>query len=253
MFKNKKLIVANWKMSFLNLHDAKTQAEKIRRAVSRLSKIQTIIAPSFLHIVPLYKKSEKVLFASQDVSTKLEGSATGEVSAKMLKDVGCEFVIAGHSERRAMGETDKIVAEKVANVLVEGLKPIICIGEKSRDSEGNYLNELKDQILNSMAKVKNCDMLDIVIAYEPVFAIGGSVALAVDEIHSTAIFIRKVLAEQYGNDLAHSVVILYGGTVNLSNASGIIRDAMIDGLLIGRASTTPDFVDLLKSVEKNID
>lgn len=250
MLKNKKFVVGNWKMTFPTLADAKNQASRVKKVISKLRHTTVVLAPSFVHIAPLVSKTGRLLFSAQNAYIKNEGSATGEVSVKTLKDLGVEFVIVGHSERRAMGETNEIVAKKVATVLAEGLKPILCVGEKERDLDGNYLHELQEQVLASIAEVKRGDMLDLVIAYEPVFAVGGSAALDVHEIHTSILFIRKILAEQFSKDLAHSAVVLYGGTVNLDNAAEIMRDGAVDGLLIGRDSTKPTFGELLLSVDR---
>ena len=250
MLKNKKYILGNWKMSFNKLGEAKKQIDLIKKQSGRLKNTVVVIAPSFPHIAPLFSKSVKLNFAGQDCSLKDGGAYTGEVSAKMLKDLGCGFVIVGHSERRAMGETNEVVAEKVGTALTARIKPIICIGESERDDGGKYLNVLRDQLFASMVKVQRGDLLDIIIAYEPVFAIGASKAMATEEIHQTVLYLRKLLAEKYGKDLAQSILIVYGGTVNKENASGILNTGVVDGLLVGRVSTTPELVDLLKVVDK---
>ncbi len=250
MLKNKKYILGNWKMSFDKTADAKKQFDLVKKQTSRLQNTLTVIAPSFIHIQSLIAKSSKLLLSGQDCSLKDSGSWTGEISAKMLRGLGCEFVIVGHSERRNLGETNEVVAEKAGNALTAGLKPIICIGEKERDNKGQYLNDLREQLFASMAKVQRGDLLDIIIAYEPVFAIGAQSAMPTEEIHQTVLYLRKLLAEKYNKDLAQSILIVYGGTVNKNNATEILATGVVDGLLIGRVSTTPELVELLKIVDK---
>lgn len=250
MLKNKKLVVGNWKMSPASLSEAKLQAARIKKTSLKLKHTTVVLAPSFAHLAPLVSKKTKLLWGAQNTYLKSEGSFTGEVSVKMLKDLGAEFVIVGHSERRAMGETNEIIATKVATVLAEGLKPILCVGETIRDTEGNFLHELKSQIIESISQVKRGDMLDIVIAYEPVSAIGALQPLDSHDIHTSVLYIRKVLAEHFSKDLAHSAMILYGGTVNANNAVDIMNNGGVDGLLVGRESLKPAFSELLTAVDR---
>jgi triosephosphate isomerase (TIM) len=250
MLKNKKLIIGNWKMSPATLAEAKKLVGNVTKTAVKLKKTAVVLAPSFVHISSFSTKKSKISWGAQDVCVKSEGSFTGEVSVKMLKDLHVEFVIIGHSERRVMGETNDLIAKKVVTTLAEGLKPVLCIGETVRDTDGEYLNEIKTQLLECIAQVKRGDMLDLVIAYEPVSAIGALEALNSHDIHTSVLFIRKILAEHFSKDLALSAMILYGGSVNLDNASDIIKNGGVDGLLIGRASLNGEFNELLKTVEK---
>ena len=237
-------------MSPATLAEAKKIVSSTTKIATKLRKITAVIAPSFVHLSTFSTKKSKILWGAQDVYFKNEGSFTGEVSVKMLKDLHVEFVIVGHSERRMMGETNEIIAKKVVTTLAEGLKPVLCIGETVRDNDGEYLIEIKTQLLECIAEVKRGDMLDLVIAYEPVSAIGALEALNSHDIHTSVLYIRKVLAEHFSKDLALSAMILYGGTVNEENAVDIIKNGGVDGLLIGRASLSSSFGEVLKSVEK---
>jgi len=250
MLKNKKLIIGNWKMSPATLAEAKKLVANTAKVATKLKKTTAVIAPAFVHIAPFGTKKSKILWGAQDVCSKREGSMTGEVSVRMLKDLKVEFVIIGHSERRATGETNEIIAKKVVTTLAEGLKPVLCIGETTRDIDGEYLLEIKTQLLECIAEVKRGDMLDLVVAYEPVSMIGATESLNSHDIHTSVLYIRKVLAEHFSKDLALSAMVLYGGSVNSDNAADIIKNGGVDGLLIGRASLSNEFGELLKAVEK---
>ncbi len=237
-------------MSPATLAEAKKLVANTTKTATKLRKTTVVLAPAFVHISPFSTKKSKILWGVQDVCEKSEGSFTGEVSVKMLKDLKVEFVIIGHSERRMMGETNAVIAKKVVTTLAEGLKPVLCIGEKVRDNDGEFLTELKSQLLECISEVKRGDMLDLVIAYEPVSAIGASEPLNSHDIHTSVLYIRKVLAEHFSKDLALSAMILYGGTVNAENAVEIIKNGGVDGLLVGRASLGNQFNELLKAVER---
>ena len=250
MLKNKKLIIGNWKMSPASLAEAKKLVANTAKMAVKLKRTTVVLAPSFVHISPFSTKKSRILWGAQDVCVKRDGSLTGEVGVRMLKDLKVEFVIIGHSERRSQGETNDIIAKKVVTTLAEGLKPVLCIGETVRDNDGEYLLELKTQLLECISDVKRGDMLDLVIAYEPVFAIGATEAMNSHDIHTSVLYIRKILAEHFSKDLALSAMVLYGGTVNADNAGEIIKNGGVDGLLIGRASLNSEFGEILKVVER---
>ncbi len=237
-------------MSPTSLVEAKKLVANTTKVATKLKKTTVVLAPAHVHIAAFSAKKSKILWGAQDVCVKREGSMTGEVSVRMLKDLKVEFVIIGHSERRVMGETNEIIAKKVVTTLAEGLKPVLCIGETTHDPDGEYLQEIKIQLLECIAQVKRGDMLDLVIAYEPVSAIGGTEPLNSHDIHTSVLYIRKVLAEHFSKDLALSAMVLYGGSVNVDNAGDIIRNGGVDGLLVGRASLSNEFGEILKSVEK---
>jgi triosephosphate isomerase (TIM) len=250
MLKNKKLIIGNWKMSPATLAEAKKLVANTIKTATKLKKTTAVLVPAYVHIAPFSTKKSKVLWGAQDVCVKRDGSMTGEVSVRMLKDLNVEFVIIGHSERRGMGEKNDLIAKKVVTTLAEGLKPVLCIGETVRDNDGEYLIEIKTQLLECIAEVKRGDMLDLVIAYEPVSAIGATEPLNSHDIHTSVLYIRKVLAEHFSKDLALSAMILYGGSVNVDNSVEIIKNGGVDGLLIGRASLSNEFGEILKAVER---
>ena len=191
---------------------------------------------------------------AQNVFFEEQGAFTGEVGPAMFKDLGVTHIIVGHSERRAgIGgdmETDAIVARKAQAVLESGMHPIICIGEKDRDANGLYLDILKNQIKNSLSGINKKFANQIIIAYEPLWAVGAKEAMDTSTINEMAIFIKKVISDIYGHEIAISMKVLYGGAVNFRNAGDIILKGGVDGLLVGRESANaPGFTELLKVVD----
>lgn len=250
---NKKLIVGNWKMNPVTLDEAKKIARKIKRASDSFVSVETVICPPFPFIISCTSKSENKFFhmGAQSVSVEVDrGPFTGEVSATMLKEIGVKYVIIGHSEQRARGESDVIVSKKVKAVLDAGLSPIICVGEASRDEAGSYLETLKSQIKQSLADIPAKFASDIVLAYEPIWAIGAQEAMKNEDIYESSLFVKKVFSDMFGPEAGVKVQVLYGGSVNYRNAPDIIAIGKVDGLLVGRESVNaPGFVELLKAVD----
>jgi triosephosphate isomerase len=168
----------------------------------------------------------------------------------MLKDLGVKYVIVGHSETRTRGETDENVSKKIQALLDNGIKPILCIGEKERNEDGSHLDFIKDQIKSSLNKVNKKNINDLIVAYEPIWAIGAKEAMDAPSIYEMSLFIKKVLSDIYGQESAIATPILYGGSVNFRNASEIFVTGKVDGLLVGRESVNPPgFTELLKVVD----
>jgi len=240
---NKKIIVANWKMNFESLAEAKKNFSEIKKTASVLQNVQTVICPPFLYLIDLKKmyNGNKILIGAQDVFEENRGGFTGAVSPNMLKKNKIDFVIIGHSEKRNLGENDEIVNKKIKIALEVGLKIILCVGEKSRSDEAGYFNFLKNQILSNLEKIKKDFLEKIIIAYEPVWVIsgnGGKKSLEPSDIYEMIIFIKKVLFDKYGEE-GSSLKILYGGSVNVKNAKKILEVDGVGGLLVGKESLTP--------------
>ena len=196
------------------------------------------------------RRNARVSLGAQDVFWANTGRATGEVSPEMLKDVGVSYCVIGHSEQRALGETDEAVSKKLRAVLAEGLVPILCVGEKERDADGTYFDVLKNQLKLSLAGLRRTDFREFVIAYEPLWAIGKSAreAMTPRDIRETTIFIRKVLADMYDAATAQQPVLLYGGSAEESNTAAILSEGGVAGLLVGHASLdATGFIGMLKS------
>jgi triosephosphate isomerase len=252
MSKSKKLIIANWKMNPQTLADAKKLFMGIKDIASRQKKADISIIPpiAFLsEVVRLYTGS-KITFGAQNVFWERKGSFTGEVSARQAKEAGASYVIAGHSERRALGETDYQVSRKMDAILREGMRPILCVGEIERDSQGRYLKALHQQIEASLEGISKNRVSNVIIAYEPVWAIGKDANDAIDshELHAAMILVKKSLAKIYDKKTAMKVRVIYGGSVESTNAKELWTSG-IDGFLVGHASLdVKDFIKIIQSI-----
>ena len=235
----KTILVANWK----NYPDSLERVNEILVGLSKKStfykKLNLYIAPPSVYLESVSKKIKKLgSLAVQDVPLIFDGTHTGELSMHMLKDLGVRMSIVGHSERRAMGETNEVVNHKIKNALKAGITPLLCIGEKERDAEGEHYEYIREQIVASLYSInKKEDISKIMIAYEPVWAIGKKAkdAMLPGDIEQTLIFIKKILTDMYDRSFAEKVPILYGGSVEASNAQAILGSG-VSGLLVGRAS-----------------
>lgn len=248
----RKIIVGNWKMNPTTMEEAVNIFKKIKNTALKLASTHVIVCPPFPYISRFASVKGKPVVAvgAQNVFFEERGAFTGEVSAVMLRDLGVTHVIVGHSERRAEGESDEIVAKKVGAVLDAGIHPIICVGEKERDIHGLYLDVLKAQIKNSLSKVPKKLVNQLIIAYEPVWAIGAKEPMEPAIIEEMSIFIRKVISDIFGQENALKTTVLYGGSINFRNAPDIISRGKVDGLLVGRESVNiPGFVELLKAAD----
>lgn len=248
--KKRKIVIGNWKMNVIDEETAKSVMKSVKTTGARLSRTQTVVCPPFTYI-GLLKSSSKVLLGAQDVFYEEKGSFTGNVSVPMLISVGVRYVIVGHSERRKAGETDEVVSQKTAAVLKsEALKAVVCVGEAVRDSQGDYLGFLREQIRVSLGKVQKKQLEDLIVAYEPVWAIGAPEPMGSRDVHETTIFIKKTLSDMFGQEEALKIPILYGGAVFANNAKQIVVEGEVDGLLVGRESINPPgFAELLKAVD----
>ncbi len=251
MMKNKILVIANWKMNPESLEKAKKIFLETKKITKILKNTKVIVCPPYIYLNDLEKLVDKsVILGAQDVFWEKTGSFTGEIGTRMLK--GESYVIIGHSERRELGENDEMIAKKIISSIKAGLRPILCVGEKERDEHGNYLHFLRAQIINSLGKLQKRYLNKLVIAYEPIWAIGKTEdkAMKSADIHETTLFIKKVLVEIYKKDSVIKVPILYGGSVSYKNANDIITSGEVQGLLVGHESLNPKkFGELLKIVE----
>lgn len=251
-----KIVAGNWKMNLV-----KTEANAlVETLVSQLStfklqeNIKVILAPSFIYLEDTLKatKTNKQLFVSaQNCSDQLQGAFTGEVSASMLKSIGVEYVIIGHSERRQYyNEIDVVLLNKLNQALTQHITPIFCCGEPLEIRENNtYLEYIQNQFDNCLFQLPEEAILKTVIAYEPIWAIGtGKTAspAQAQEIHQ---FIRQRIAEKYNNTVAEQISILYGGSVNAKNAAQLFSEKDIDGALVGGASLkADDFLTIIQAI-----
>lgn len=235
----KTIVAGNWKMN-MNLVQAKALAEALKKAVGHNIDPAVLICPPFTAIteVALVLKDSEILIGGQNMHEADSGAFTGEVSGEMLLTSGCSHVILGHSERRILfSESDRLVNAKVKKALSVGLKPIVCVGEKLERREAGETEQVIEGHLNgSLDSLSVADMENVIIAYEPVWAIGTGKVASPEQAEEVHLFIRRYLADKYNQDIADNVTILYGGSVNATNAAGLFAKENIDGGLIGGAS-----------------
>ena len=240
------LIVANWKA---HVEDSAT-AKKLFAASKRLAALgsRIVLAPPapLLGALSVRNKSA-VAFAAQDVSATAGGAHTGEITAQIYAAAGATYAIIGHSERREAGDTDALIAEKLAHALAQGLAPILCVGERERDGEGRYLGVVREELTLAMESLAPKDRAKVIVAYEPLWAIGRSAehAIGQNDLTEMALYIRKVLAELLPGKSSKQSVVLYGGSVEPSNIRDLAASSGVDGFLIGHASTDPRTLVLL--------
>ncbi len=169
----------------------------------------------------------------------------------MLKDLCVEYVIVGHSEMRSLGDSDEMVSKRLKAVLDAGMMAILCVGEKVRDESGSHFDFVREQMKKSLANITKSRSSGVIVAYEPIWAIGAKEAMKPEDVCEMTIFVRKIFSDIFGNDTAQKVRVLYGGSVKFENAADIIKIGQVDGLLVGRESVNvAGFVDLLKAVDE---
>jgi triosephosphate isomerase len=223
--------------------EGESLVKELAKAVEGAS-VRVIVAPPFVSIAPVAKtlKSSFIEVAAQNMANKESGAYTGEVSAQMIKEAGATLVILGHSERRTIyGETNQIINEKVLLALKEGLEVILCVGETLEEREGGKLEEvLLTQVHQGLKDVAASQMKDVIIAYEPVWAIGTGKTATSEDANNAHKFIRSEVEKLYGKTVAESLIIQYGGSVKPSNAKELMAMEHIDGALVGGASLSVD-------------
>ena len=260
----KKLIIANWKMNPVNFVEAEILLKAIKKETAKFENVEIVICPPFTQlsltrqpavgsqparnafgvanaggqsIANSSRLSANLELGAQNCFWKDKGAYTGEISPKMLKNLGCNFVILGHSERREfLSETNQMINKKIQAALNTRLKPIVCVGEKERDANDFNFEEIKTQILESFKEIKKIYIKDIIIAYEPVWAIGSGQIPLENDIMKAVILIRRLFGKMYNQETAQKIKILYGGSVNSRNAGNFISNIGINGFLIGKAS-----------------
>jgi len=244
-------IAGNWKMN-LNRGQSLSLVQSLAESLRGVSEVDIAVCPPAVYLGELGKAlhATNIGLGAQNVNSKAEGAYTGEISCSMLKDVGCRYVILGHSERRAIyGETDSMVNEKLHAVLAAGLTPIVCVGETLEQREAGQTQQVvRSQCLGSLAGLTEDQMLKTVLAYEPVWAIGtGKTAspAQAEEVHKD---IRSLLEAQFSVGTAQKVIVLYGGSVKADNALELLSEPNIDGALVGGASLKQDsFEGIIKA------
>jgi triosephosphate isomerase len=250
----KKIVAGNWKMNLdyqegLSLFSEVTNMVKDEATGTQ----QVVVCSPFIHLhslAQLAKGYSNIAVGAQNAHQNESGAFTGEISAKQIKSVGAEYVILGHSERRQyFGESNELLAKKTDTALANGLKPIFCIGETLQEREANqHFDIIKSQLAEGVFHLDAAQFANIVLAYEPVWAIGTGVTATSDQAQEIHAFIRTELAAKYGQQVADDTTILYGGSCNAKNAAELFAQPDIDGGLIGGASLkSRDFTDIVKA------
>ena len=249
----KQIVAGNWKMN-KNIQESIQLANEVVANVQdlTLNNTRVIVTPTFVNLTEVVRATDgsAVEVAAQNMHQAKSGAFTGEISAEMLTSIGLKTVILGHSERREyFGETDAILAEKVNAALENNLEVIFCFGEVLEDRKSdNHFNVVESQIKNGLFHLEASAWENIVLAYEPVWAIGTGETASPEQAQEMHAFIRKIVADKYTTEVAENVSILYGGSVKPSNAKEIFSKEDVDGGLIGGAAlNAEDFIALVKS------
>jgi triosephosphate isomerase len=248
----KKIIVGNWKMNPLSSSEAEKIFVNVAKKLPTLKNTEVVICPPFVFLDKLKKiRTTKIRLGAQNAFYGEKGAFTGEISAEMLELLGVKYVILGHSERRAMGESNQDINKKIKAALFAGLVPIVCVGESERDESHKFFNVVKMQIEECLAGIPKNLISKMIIAYEPVWAIGRNAVREAtpEEFREMSIFTLKIISKKFGTKIKMPRII-YGGSVDEKNASGFIREGEADGFLAGRASLNGDiFTEIVKTCE----
>ncbi len=233
------LLIANWKNHPDSLARATALITALGRKAALYKKVHLFLAPPLSYIESVSKKTKSFSsLAAQDIFFTTTGTYTGVVTPDILKSFGVKLAIIGHSERRALGETNEVVAQKVKTALMHNIIPLLCIGEAERDDNGDHFEFLREELKLSLEGVRRKDDAErLIIAYEPIWAIGKSAkdAMPAAEVAQMVIFIKKTLMEIFGRESADKIPVIYGGSVEAGNAQSLV-DAGVKGFLVGHAS-----------------
>ena len=240
-------LVGNWKMNPETLVEAEGLLRSYLPLTKKLHETSIWLAAPSLYVTSLVKLSKgKIIIGTQNIHEGLSGAHTGDISAVQAKSAGARFTVLGHSERRELGETDADINKKIHSALAQGLEIVLCVGEKIRDNDGAYLIEIQTQIKSALAGVESKNIKKIIIAYEPVWAIGKNatgIATPV-ECLEVSILIRRTISDLYSGAISKKIVVLYGGSASSSTAEEFLHDGGVQGFLLGRASL--DLIEMKK-------
>lgn len=247
----KKIVIGNWKMN-MTREETKSLLTIIKESVKE-DKADVAFAVPYTDLETAANVLENsfIMFGAQNVHSEPRGAYTGEISVEMLKDVGAKLCIVGHSERRQyFNETDEQVNKKIKALLEANIIPVVCVGETLVQREANeHMDLIRMQVKKALADVDTMRIEDVVIAYEPLWAIGTGVTATKEQAEEICSFIRYVVAEVYGVSISNNVRILYGGSVNEKNAKELFEMENIDGALVGGASLKPTFVEVINAAK----
>lgn len=252
--KRRLFVAGNWKM-FTNATEAAALIKALKVKVLNIKKVDMAVCPPFTNLATVAEllKGSTIKLGAQNLFWEEKGAYTGEVSADMLRGVGCDCVIIGHSERRQyFGETDETVNRRLQRALVAGLQPIVCIGESlAQRQAGDMQKVVAGQVRGAFQNISAENFARVVLAYEPVWAIGTGVNATPEQAQEAHAFIRGVLVEMYGAERAAACRIQYGGSVKASNAKELLQQPDVDGALVGGASLEAEgFAAIIKAAEE---
>lgn len=246
----KPIAAGNWKMNF-GPRQAWQFAQMMREPLNQISGAEVVLFPPFISIPTVHQalQSSAIQLGAQNVSDQPGGAYTGEIAANMIAEL-CQWVIIGHSERRGYyGETDEFVNRKTIAALHAGLRPIVCVGERLEDREANLTERvITAQVRGSLADLPPEHLDRVVVAYEPIWAIGTGRAATQQDATDVIAIIRALVGERYGQSVAAALRILYGGSVTAANISEFMASAEVDGALVGGASLKPEFADIAHAI-----
>jgi triosephosphate isomerase (TIM) len=239
----KPIIAGNWKMHN-NIKEAVELVNGLKRELVNVEAVDIVVCPVFTGLSDVHELliDSNIALGAQDLYWEQKGAFTGEVSADMLKDAGCDYAIIGHSERRQFfNETNDTVSKKAKAALLAGLKPIICVGESLAEREnGKTFDIVKDHVQGSLAGLSKQDMQEVILAYEPVWAIGTGKTATPEQAQEVHHFIRGILKDIFGDETASATRIQYGGSVKPDNIKELMKKEDLDGALVGGASLKVD-------------
>ncbi len=247
---SKRIVIGNWKEN----PNTKKEAEKIFKQISKgkWKGIEVVICPPSIYIESMRKISKRIVLGAQNIFYENSGAFTSEIGGGMFYDIGARYSIIGHSERRAMGESNIDVNKKIKSAVYNGLIPILCVGENVRDNEHKYLNFIKEQIESALVGVSKTTLDKIIIAYEPVWAIGSNAIRETtsEEFLEMSIFIKRILSDKFGIKATEGIRIIYGGSVHPDNSVGFMVAGKADGFLVGRDSlNSKKFLEIINNTE----
>ncbi|MFZ2252541.1 MAG: triose-phosphate isomerase [Minisyncoccia bacterium] len=245
------LVIGNWKMNPQSESIALKLSKELKSQLLKKCSADVVVAPPYVYLEAVHRVrngSNLFMMGAQNVHYEKLGAHTGEISLPMLQNYSVTHVILGHSERRAEGETDEKINQKLLAVIKAGMTGVVCVGELKRDHSGHYLSHIEAQVRKALIKVSKSKLGHVVIAYEPIWAIGTGTAATTADVHEMKLFIEKIISDLYGRNLAQKVRIIYGGSVTGKNAAELYAEGMIDGFLVGGASLhVDDFMQIIKS------
>src|SRR3989344_3463724 len=246
----KKIIIANWKMNPDSVRRAVRIAREIESGIVGARSVDVVIAPPVIFLSDLEKNVKKIKFGAQDAFWEDIGSRTGEVSWRQLNSFGVRYVILGHSEKRALGETNIQINKKVKAVLENGMTAVLCVGELEKNRDIAFPAIIQEELSEGLKNIKKNFLKNLIIVYEPVWAISThGKADSPKNVFEMSVLIRRELLKMFGKKIAFSIPILYGGSVDEKNAADFVNHGRVNGLLVGAASlNSKRFIEILKRV-----